>query len=111
MNAKGLISELSNCIYQCGHCAERCLSEDNTGALRQCILTDLDCADYCSFLIRSLSRKSPLAKELVEKCIQICDACEKECSKHEHDHCRECADACRECMKVCKKYLKDLQDQ
>ena len=99
-----LINKLSNCLAACEHCANACLSEENSGNMAECIRTDRDCADLCALAIKFVSRDSAHASALVELCAEVCNACAEECGKHDHDHCQKCAKACRECAEACRQY-------
>jgi hypothetical protein len=80
--------------------------------LRQCIRTNLDCADVCGAMGRALSRASKpdarLISTLTQACIAACLACADECRKHGgmHEHCRICAEACESCERACQALLK-----
>lgn len=95
------IEALLRCTAHCSICADACLAEDSVADLRQCIRTDLDCADICAVTARLLERQTgqnPAAlRSLVEACQAQCDACAQECEGHadHHEHCRLCAEACR----------------
>jgi hypothetical protein len=97
-----------DCEQTCTACADACLHEKKVADLAFCIRTDLDCADVCAALGRSLSRASrpdaDAMRTLLVACAAACRACGDECRKHAsmHDHCRICAEACQKCDKACQ---------
>ena len=112
---------LAECIRACNEsaalataCAHACLSEEGVSALRDCIRTDLDCADVCQAAARVLSRpadgKWGLVAATVEVCRLYCAACATECENHAemHEHCRLCAEACRHCEEMCARVLRAI---
>lgn len=101
---KELLSALNECITACNHCAGACLNEGDVNMMADCIKSDLDCADMCTLLARFIARGSAHAKQLLQECIEICEACAAECEKHaDHmEHCKHCAEACRKCAEACK---------
>lgn len=94
---------LADCISVCNHCAVSCLQEKDVHMLRDCIQTDLDCAEICGTLLTFISRNSTQVNRLYAVCAAICSACADECDKHaDHmDHCRQCAEYCRKCAEAC----------
>lgn len=99
------------CEQTCTACADACLHEKQAAELAHCIRTDLDCADICGALGRSLSRASrpdvDAMRTLLTACAAACRACGSECRKHAsmHEHCRICAEACEACEKACQTLL------
>ena len=103
-NNSALLKALQNCITACDHCAYACLQESDVTAMANCIKTDIDCADFCSLVVRFVARGSEHAKHILQECVEICEACAAECEKHAHhmEHCRACAEACRKCAEACR---------
>lgn len=99
-----LLNKLSNCLAACEHCADACLTEEDPGAMADCIKSDRDCAELCALAIKFVARDSALASKVVELCAEACSTCAEECAKHDHDHCQKCAEACRKCEKACRNY-------
>lgn len=95
------------CAQTCTACADACLAEDSVADLRDCIRTDLDCADICATTAAVLSRRAgsniEVVKELLKACRAACIACAEDCESHadRHEHCKLCAEACRRCEKAC----------
>lgn len=95
-------------------CADACLAEENIADLRNCIRTDLDCADICAATARVMSRHTPgelaVVRALLEACAVACRTCAEECDRHadHHEHCRICAEACRRCEAACHDALREL---
>lgn len=111
---KALIACLEACFeceLTCTACADACLHEKRVAELTFCIRTDLDCADICATLGRSLARASrpdaDAMRTLLTACAASCRACGGECRKHAsmHEHCRICAEACEKCEQACQKLL------
>lgn len=100
-----LMKALADCIEACGICASSCLNEKGVEKMRECIATDLDCADICSATLKVVSRRSSQAESLIKVCIEICDRCESVCSSHDMEHCQQCAKACKSCKQECESYL------
>ena len=79
--------------------------------LRDCIRTDLDCADVCAATAALLSRRTGSNLEVVKAqltaCRTACAACADDCEQHAemHEHCKHCARACRRCEKACADLL------
>lgn len=86
-------------------------NEDTVADLRQCIRTDLDCADICATTARVLSRQTAFhnssAATLVKACRDACQTCARDCEGHRdhHAHCATCADACKACEQACDTLL------
>jgi len=99
-----LIRKLLDCTLACEACATACLNEDDIAQMRECIKLDRDCADICSQAATLLQRQSPIAKQYLLLCEEICRMCGDECGKHQHDHCQRCAAACRECAEICHQH-------
>lgn len=99
------------CAQTCTACADACLAEDAVAEMRNCIRTDLDCADICTTTVAVLSRRTgsnlTVVRAQLNACIAACAACAEECERHaDHDeHCRLCAEACRRCEKACVELL------
>ncbi|VTP93194.1 four-helix bundle copper-binding protein [Sphingobacterium daejeonense] len=105
---KACIDETQKCAVACLECAQTCLNEKDLEMLRECIKTDLECAEICEATSKLLIMDSSSSKELVKICLSICEACAAECEKHaEHgmEHCRKCAEACRKCADACRKLV------
>jgi len=99
------------CATICSSCADACLAEESVADLRDCIRTDLDCADVCAATAALLSRRTGSDLEVVKAqlnaCRTACAACADDCEQHAdmHEHCRLCAEACRRCEKACADLL------
>ncbi|MCT2173742.1 four-helix bundle copper-binding protein [Dietzia cinnamea] len=99
------------CATICSSCADACLGEESVADLRDCIRTDLDCADVCAATAALLSRRTGSNLEVVKAqlvaCRTGCAACADDCEQHAdmHEHCRLCAEACRRCEKACADLL------
>ena len=79
MDNTKLVQALAKCIEACGICATSCLNEDDVAKMKECIATDLDCADVCSVTLQLLSRKSKHLDAQLTTCITICEGCEETC--------------------------------
>lgn len=105
------IDTLVTCSQACTACADACLAEDSVADLRECIRTDLDCADVCDTTARVLSRHVGVDREVtravLQACVAACRRCGDDCAEHAqmHDHCRVCAEACRACEEACTELL------
>ncbi|KMK76328.1 four-helix bundle copper-binding protein [Alkalihalobacillus pseudalcaliphilus] len=93
------------CMEKCNTCFDACLDEDNVKMMAACIRLDRECADICSFTARAIQTNSPILKEVIKLCVEICQACGDECGRHNHEHCQNCADACYHCAEVCRKII------
>ncbi|WP_400242957.1 four-helix bundle copper-binding protein [Niallia sp. JL1B1071] len=100
-----LIKSLQECMIVCNHCLNECLAVENVTPMIDCIHTNRECIQFCSYLEQAIIRKSPYAKEFAEICLSVCQDCARECEKHDHRHCQYCADICRECANACKTFL------
>ena len=102
------------CSQTCTACADACLAEEMVANLRDCIRTDLDCADICAatgtVLTRLTGSNTATVRALLEACRTACAECAADCEEHadHHEHCRICADACRRCEKACAALLESL---
>lgn len=102
------------CSQTCTACADACLAEEMVANLRDCIRTDLDCADICATTASVLSRQTgsnlTVVKELLKACRTACQVCAEDCEEHAdmHEHCRVCAEACRRCEKACADLLESI---
>lgn len=100
-----------SCAQTCTACADACLAEDSVAELRDCIRTDLDCADICATTAAVLSRRTggnpTVVRALLEACRTACAVCAEDCESHagHHEHCKICAEACRRCEKACEELL------
>jgi Domain of Unknown Function (DUF326) len=60
------------CAQECTACAEACVAEEMVAELRQCIRTNLDCADICaatgSVLVRRGGADISISAALLEAC-------------------------------------------
>lgn len=102
------IDHLSACIASCQICADACLHEDDVVAMRNCIQTDLNCADVCAATLRIISRPGPDGhtwRVMLEACVTACEECAEDCEAHDHEHCRLCARHCRACAEACRALL------
>lgn len=101
------IEKMLECAQICQVCADACLAEEMVAELRQCIRTDLDCADICAVTARLAARRTgsneALIVEALRLCERACGLCAAECEKHAemHEHCRICAETCRACEAAC----------
>lgn len=99
------------CAQTCTACADACLAEEMVAELRDCIRTDLDCADICATTAAVLSRRTgsnlAVVKAQLEACRIACATCAEDCESHAemHEHCRICAEACRRCERACADLL------
>ena len=99
------------CATICSSCADACLGEESVADLRDCIRTDLDCADVCATTAAVLSRQTgsntDVLRAQLEACRAACASCAAECETHAqmHEHCRVCAEACRRCEQACAELL------
>lgn len=93
------------------HGADACLAEEAVADLRNCIRTNLDCADVCVATASVLSRRTgsnlTVVTELLKACRAACATCAEDREAHAdmHEHCKLCADACRRCEKACSDLL------
>ncbi len=105
------IEECFACAQACTACADACLYEDGVDNLRDCIRTNLDCADLClatgSILTRHVGGDERSRKALIQACASLCRTCGEECRKHAamHEHCRICAESCAACERACNEAL------
>ena len=82
--------------------------------LRQCIRSNLDCADICAATGAMASRRTgsneQVLRAAVQACAVACRACAEECQKHAemHEHCRICAEACGRCAEACDAAINDV---
>lgn len=111
------IDATTACAQTCTACAQACLAEDSVAELRDCIRTDLVCADICTATASVLTRhigagndSLDVLKVQLSACIIACGTCAQDCESHaeHHEHCRICAQACRECEKACSDLLDSL---
>lgn len=108
------IQSCQACAAACTACAAGCLAESEIAEMRECIASDLDCADICDTTARVLMRaggaKPEMTRALLEACMVACRACGAECAEHAaaHDHCKICAEACRTCEDACRDLLAQL---
>jgi hypothetical protein len=104
MQHQDLLNKLNACVAACEHCATSCLKEEDVDMMRDCILTDRDCADICALMARLVARDSKHARHMAKECAEVCSICAEECGKHEAQHCKDCAKACRECAEACTSF-------
>ena len=96
------------------HGLRACLAEDMVAELRDCIRTDLDCADICAatgaVLTRQTGENTAVLRAQLEACRTACSACAEDCEQHAgmHEHCKVCAEACRRCEQACADLLAAL---
>ena len=108
------IEKIFTCAQVCTSCADACLAEEMTPELKQCIRTDLDCADICTAAAKVATRRTgsneAMIRQMLEACENACRLCAEECEKHAemHEHCRICAQSCRDCESACQAALKDV---
>jgi hypothetical protein len=99
------------CAMSCTACADACLAEESVAMLRDCIRTNLDCADICIATGKVLSRlyqpNNRIREEQLHACLAACMECGDICRQHaeHHEHCRVCADACANCADACQQAL------
>lgn len=69
------------CAQTCTACADACLAEETVAELRDCIRTDLDCADICATTAAVLSRRTgsnlTVVKAQLEACRTACATCRR----------------------------------
>jgi hypothetical protein len=103
-----------DCAAVCVICADACLAEEHVKELRECIRTNLDCADICHATGRVLARQThPSLNLLVSQltaCATACQVCGDICEQHAdmHEHCRVCAESCRHCEEACNRLFQSL---
>lgn len=101
---KDLMQKLTECIAACNYCFDQCLHEENVKHMADCIRSDRECADMCTFVLGVLSREGSLKSDLLQLCAITCDACGAECKKHDMEHCQACAKACFACAEACRNH-------
>jgi len=93
--------------FACVTCADSCLGESPTAAVRDCVGLNLDCADVCALtghlVSRAFAAEPKLVQAQLEICARLCAACQVECAKlaFSHTQCVMCAHACRHCEALC----------
>jgi hypothetical protein len=108
------IDAAAACAQTCTSCADACLAEEMVSKLRQCIRTNLDCADICHAFVSLGTRRTGSNEEVIRKvldaCVAACRTCAEECEAHanQHEHCRICAEACRQCELACQAALSTI---
>ncbi|MEZ4523934.1 MAG: four-helix bundle copper-binding protein [Thermomicrobiales bacterium] len=108
------VDSMLNCAALCASCADACLAEENPAELRDCIQSDLACADICATTAKVIARQTApnwkIVKAQVQACLVACQECGGECEKHadHHEHCRICAEACHSCEMSCQELLDAL---
>ncbi|MGF1638645.1 MAG: four-helix bundle copper-binding protein [Cyclobacteriaceae bacterium] len=102
---KDLVEELLSCSATCDYCAMACLDEKDFEKMRNCIKTNLICAELCRTTATAIVKGLAPAENLLKECIKACQKCAVECSNHTHQHCKDCASACEKCAESCKKAL------
>ena len=106
------IDALLECSQSCTACADACLGEHDEP--KDCVTSDLNCADVCTATMRVLSRQTAyhpaMTREILQACEAVCRECAEICEEHadHHEHCRVCAEACRRCEQACRKLLDNL---
>jgi hypothetical protein len=109
MENQKLIQKLLECALTCEHCATSCLQEENVAIMAKCISLDRDCSDICLQAARLVQRESPIARQFLLLCEEICRMCAEECSKHHDEHCMRCAEACTICADACHEHHQPIQ--
>jgi hypothetical protein len=105
--AFALVQAAAECSAVCTACADACLEEEDPGALRGCIRSNLDCADVTAVTGRLIARPgtqdATTLRAQLEACATACRACAAECERHagKMEHCRICAESCRACAEAC----------
>lgn len=103
-----------DCAAICAMCADACLNESQVESLRECIATDLACADICIATGRAMAHVASMngaARTMqLEACAAMCKECGDECAKHAemHEHCRICAEMCRRCEQACSRLVQGV---
>jgi hypothetical protein len=98
--------------FACVTCADACLGESPSAAVRDCVGLNLDCADVCALtghlVSRAFAAEPKLVQAQLEICASLCAACEAECRKMAiaHSHCVMCAHACGHCEALCREAAK-----
>lgn len=102
MQYQPVIQALNACWAACDHCYNACFQQEDLSMMARCIRLDRDCAGICQLTASALARNSEVAKNLLQACVDICQACGTECARHSHhEHCRQCAEACQACAEAC----------
>jgi hypothetical protein len=102
------------CAAICTSCADACLAEESVAHLRECIRSDLDCAEVCAVTARLVARQTEtdaaILRAQLEACAVACKVCGDSCAEHKdmHEHCRLCMEACRACEARCRELLASL---
>lgn len=97
---------MDDCIATCLSCHRTCIETAST-VIGDKIPTPvvavlLDCAELCLATAHSMSRRSPLHKDLCGLCARVCESCATTCQDEGGDKLVQCARACRECASSCR---------
>ena len=108
----GAVDALLECSQACTACADACLGEHDEP--KDCVTSDLNCADVATAALRVLSRQTSyhpaITREILQAAEAVCRECAEVCERHaeHHEHCRVCAEACRRAEAACRKLLDNL---
>jgi len=110
------IEEAYSCAQACTACADACLGEPALAGLRECIRSNLDCANICNatgaIATRQTGGNMILVIEVINACALACRLCGDECERHAGrlSYCRICAVACRRCEEACSEAITALRE-
>jgi hypothetical protein len=102
-------TEMQNCIHDCTHCAQTCLSMASMPCLEvggahvesRHFRLMLDCAEICQTAANFMLRGSSHHTHVCAECADICEDCAQSCEQvGDMD---DCVQACRQCAESCRK--------
>jgi hypothetical protein len=101
---------MDDCIAICLSCHRTCIETvsevlgDRTPNQASALIPLLmDCAELCLVTAHSMSRRSPVHKDLCEACAKVCDSCASACeTAGGREYLVRCSRACRDCASSCR---------
>lgn len=102
------------CMLACNECADACLQcttasliNDDASQVLDCITKDMECANVCKVLSKSILQQDLRMLEICKVCAEICEICALACSKHNKKYYQKCAHACLHCAEKCRSLINE----
>jgi hypothetical protein len=97
------------CIEACQKCAMECSINvaDCIGreGMERCVELCMDCTDICNLCATLCGRDSRFMDDIMDVCIDICEASARECERIKTAQGDICADACWACAEECRRVV------
>lgn len=99
------VDSFEDCLEACNRCL---VASHGIPGMLQFEQNCKKCLEVCEAGLLACKYHFEDRIQLLEACIEACNACAKECEKNQQNHCENCGQIFRECVEICEDLVMTL---